>query len=149
MALAMIHPVPEKGGRGKLSRDGTVSEVSKQRLSLARAVLHYDQKLAQRVLDGPGTGGVSLDEAYAKLRQDQGYDANRATRVRTLREQRPDLADEVAEERLSLEDAEKIASKDAAELKQQRWAITVNLVDAVVMLFEFGFSGLKGANFGF
>jgi hypothetical protein len=44
MRLALLHPEPEKGGRGKtvLKRDG----FSKQRLSDARAVLAFSRELA-------------------------------------------------------------------------------------------------------
>ena len=54
MALAMLYPEPEKGGRGK-KRQATNSLVSsgfsQQRLSQARAVLHYSRELAESVRD--------------------------------------------------------------------------------------------------
>jgi hypothetical protein len=51
--------------------------------------------------------------------------------MRKLREQRSDLADAVSEERISLEDAEAKARKEADEQKQRRWAFTMNLLDSL------------------
>lgn len=57
MALAFLHPDPEKGGRGnKGVRDG---QVSHGRLSMARTVLAFSEPLARDVL----AGGLSLDAA--------------------------------------------------------------------------------------
>jgi hypothetical protein len=48
MALAMIHPVPEKGGRGKKkTMDETSTLFSPKRLQLARTVLAHSPDLAQ------------------------------------------------------------------------------------------------------
>jgi hypothetical protein len=52
MALAMIYPEPEKGGRGKQRQNGTETlQFSKQRLSQARAVLRYSPASFDHALD--------------------------------------------------------------------------------------------------
>jgi hypothetical protein len=53
MRLALLHPEPEKGGRGQ-NRKETL-QFSKMRLSQARAVLAYSRELALAVRDGTKT----------------------------------------------------------------------------------------------
>ncbi|MCH7924753.1 MAG: hypothetical protein IIC51_04390, partial [Planctomycetes bacterium] len=48
-----------------------------------------------------------------------------------LREDRPDLADLVDAEAMSLSDAIEKASAEAEERKQQRWAATMNIIDSI------------------
>lgn len=50
MAVAMLYPEPEKGGRGKKSK--VTLEFSSQLLSQARAVLVHSRPLAESVLAG-------------------------------------------------------------------------------------------------
>ena len=67
IALAMLYPEPEKGGRGKktvLKRDG----FSKQRLSDARSILRYSQGLAEDVLAGRHRGPVRFDATTQSVR---------------------------------------------------------------------------------
>ena len=67
MAVAMIYPEPEKGGRGKKGAgSGTFSDVSHQRLSDARAVLAASSAKAADVL----AGTLALDKAYSDVKQD-------------------------------------------------------------------------------
>jgi hypothetical protein len=64
MALAMMYPEPEKGGRGKKSAalNSTVSVgFSATRLNLARGILHHSRSLAESVLKGI----TPLDQAVA------------------------------------------------------------------------------------
>jgi hypothetical protein len=67
MALAMIYPNPEKGGRGKKKErvEETSTLFSAKRLSQARAVLLHSRSLAESVVKG----SVSLDEALAKVEE--------------------------------------------------------------------------------
>jgi ParB-like nuclease family protein len=66
MAVAMIYPVPEKGGRGKKkTMDETSILFSPKRLQLARTVLAHSPDLAQAVL----AGCKSLDGAYDEARK--------------------------------------------------------------------------------
>lgn len=66
MALAMIYPEPEKGGRGRKSTE-TVG-FSAQRLSYARTVLREAPNQAYRVLRGT----EKLDAAYQSVMENQG-----------------------------------------------------------------------------
>jgi hypothetical protein len=66
MAVAMMYPVPEKGGRGKKkTMDETSILFSPKRLQLARTVLAHSPDLAQAVL----AGSKSLDGAYDEARK--------------------------------------------------------------------------------
>jgi ParB-like nuclease domain len=66
MAVAMIYPVPEKGGRGKKkTMDETSTLFSPKRLQLARTVLAQSPDLAQAVL----AGSKLLDAAYDEARK--------------------------------------------------------------------------------
>ena len=66
MAVAMIYPVPEKGGRGKKKTvDETSTLFGSKRLQLARTVLAHSPDLAQAVL----AGFKSLDGAYTEARK--------------------------------------------------------------------------------
>ena len=62
MALAMIYPDPEKGGRGKNSK--LKLPFSLMRLSQARSVLRSSRSLAEAVLKGT----LPLNEAVEKFR---------------------------------------------------------------------------------
>jgi hypothetical protein len=50
MAVAFAYPEPEKGGRGKKTNYPETGHFSKQRLSIARQVLHHSRDLARAVL---------------------------------------------------------------------------------------------------
>jgi ParB-like chromosome segregation protein Spo0J len=45
MAVALLYPEPEKGGRGKLRNGSETGQFSKQRLSVARSVLAFSRPL--------------------------------------------------------------------------------------------------------
>jgi ParB-like chromosome segregation protein Spo0J len=128
MAVAMIRPEPEKGGRGKKgATSGGFSGVAHQRIADARAVLAYSRKLAEAVM----SGDKPLKAALAEARQSQGDVLNARSRLAKLRDERPDLAEMVANEALSLDDAIKTAKAEAEEHKQQVWAATMNIIDSV------------------
>jgi ParB-like nuclease domain len=132
MAVAMIRPEPEQGkggGRGKkkVATSGDVSGVAQQRISDARAVLRYSRKLAEAVM----SGDKPLKAALAEARQSQGDVLNARSRLAKLRDDRPDLAELVVNEALSLDDAIKTAKAEAEEHKQQRWAATMNIIDGL------------------
>ena len=92
MAVAIIIPEPEKGGRGKKSVKITEFGVSVQYISYARAVLNYSTELAEAVM----LGGKPLQTALAETRQSQGAVRNERARLAKLRDERPDLADKVS-----------------------------------------------------
>jgi len=127
MALAMVLPETRQGKR---ETSLEIKQVNRASLSHARTVLRYSEPLADRVMSGE----LSLDQAFRDVEEAQGKDINRTRRLRTLRERRPDLADAVVEDILTLEAAERKATEDADALKQVRWAATVNLIDAIRLL---------------
>ena len=62
MRLALLHPEPEKGGRGKKKTvEETSTLFSAKRLQQARAVLRHSRDLALAVRDGPMTLDQALD----------------------------------------------------------------------------------------
>jgi hypothetical protein len=107
MALAMVYPEPEKGGRGKNSN--LKLGFSSQRLSLARTVLRYSVPLAQSVLNGT----KPLNDALATVKQQEQYQQSDEAKLTRLRESAPDLAEQVNEERLKINEA--IAALTARE----------------------------------
>ena len=124
MALAMLQPTGDKGGRGKTSTE-TLS--FRQRITDARAVLAYSPELAEAVM----RHGKPLQAALAEARLSQGSVRKNRTRLTKLREDRPDLADLVDAEAMELDDAVKKAAEESEERKQQRWAATTNLIDSI------------------
>jgi hypothetical protein len=103
MALAMLYPIPEKGGRGKLSDfpdslSGISKGHAKDLLSQARIVLRHAPDLAPLVM----SGGMSLDEAYRKAQAREAATASEEAKLAQLRQQAPDIFVLVTEERISL-----------------------------------------------
>jgi hypothetical protein len=64
MAVAMLYPEPERGGRGRHQSSAAENQVSAGRLSKARAVLRFSRELAERVLTDRT---YSLDKAFAEI----------------------------------------------------------------------------------
>lgn len=119
MALAMIYPEPAKGGRGKKSEANTAAKrggFSQDRLDAARAVLRNDHDLARSVL----SGAQPLDGAHEIVRKRQQEASGVEAKAARLREVAPDLADLVAEERMTLAEATAAANQRAED---QRVAI--------------------------
>ncbi len=94
-----------------------------RRVRDARAVLAYSEELAQAVMRGEKPLQAALNEAL----QSQGNLRNERKRLASLKDQRPDLAELVATDALSLEDALAKAKAEAEEHKQQRWAAAPTL----------------------
>src|ERR1700688_2523176 len=84
MAVAMMYPEPEKGGKGKRSRiQEGLDEPRKtfqNRLSQARTVLAHSSDLAQAVL----AGSKFLDAAYESMDRYRGMRASPIWRMRLL-----------------------------------------------------------------
>ena len=76
MAVAMMYPEPEKGGKGKRSRiqEGLVEpcKTFQNRVSQARTVLAHSSDLAQAVLAGSKFLDAAYDEARKAKRQLDG-----------------------------------------------------------------------------
>lgn len=95
MALAMLYPEPKRGVHSEF-RGGT-GDVSKARLSYARAVLQHAPELAQLVLVGS-----SLDAAYQTVRDREQAAASEEAKLARLRAEAPDVADLVVEGTITL-----------------------------------------------
>src|SRR5215831_9170939 len=107
MALAMIYPDAEKGGRGKKSEARNSSETerfSSARLSQARSILRQSLPLAQAVL----RGSLPFDEALAKAEELKQQSSSAEAKLARLRSAAPDLAARVADENLSVDEASAI-----------------------------------------
>jgi hypothetical protein len=104
MALAMLYPEPEKGGRGKNDEARKARETrgfSSDRLRQARAVLRYSPELARRVV----AGTEPLDLALAKVIAEQKAAQTDDAKLERLRTEAPDLADLVTDERMKVNEA--------------------------------------------
>ena len=98
MATAMVWP---EGRQGKKATSLKNNEVSGGYVRMARTVLATMPELAKQVM----AGIVSLNEAYATA-QNQKQDNDRRSKGKdALREQAPDMADLVDEERMTLQEA--------------------------------------------
>jgi hypothetical protein len=132
MALAMIYPETEKGGRGVKSsavNSAVSAGFSSRRLNEARFVLRMGRDdLAPAVIGGR----KSLDDALIEARQRQNKSTSEETQSAKLRAEAPDLADLVIEERMSLPEAIAAANQRAEDRRRAIDAgrrASVNLVD--------------------
>jgi hypothetical protein len=126
MAYAMIYPEPSKGGRGKTNPSESKG-FSFARLSQARNILRFSRELAEDVL----AGTKKLDAALEEVDMSRGKSKNEVGRLARLRDERPDLADSVDDETMTLEEAEDKAKEDENELLERRNALTRSLVDGL------------------
>lgn len=121
MAVAMVYPEPEKGGRGKNS---FVSKgfISDSRLSLARTVLTFASDLAPNVL----RGFVPLDKAYEVAFSRKQAASSDETKLEELRSRHPVLADKVVEDELTLSGAlAEARERDAQKREKQQAAFRI------------------------
>ncbi len=122
MAMAIIHPEPEKGGRGKKS-SVTEGFISSERLSLARTLIAHAADLADNVL----AGTTSLDAAYEVARERKNAAASKQAQIDKLRESHPELADKVVEGELTLEGARAEATERDQNAKASRGNLFTHL----------------------
>jgi ParB-like nuclease domain len=146
MALAMIYPEPEKGGRGKKSEalNSAVSAgFSTRRLNAARSVLHHSRELAESVIKG----SVSLDAALEKVAELQQQAISTDAKIARLQEAAPDLAARVADEGISLYEAIAILQqreesvrrvREAGRIAAERILSFAGLVSEIHMAIEAG-----------
>jgi hypothetical protein len=123
VAMAMIYPNAEKGGRGKKAEtaEETSTVFSKKLLQQARAVLAFSQPLAQDVLKGT----LSIDEALKTVTQERLRSEGAEAQMERLRKSAPDLADLVAEERMKLDEA-RAAAHQREMIRQDAYRAGVN-----------------------
>ena len=114
MAMALIYPKTEKGGRGKKSEALNSAETagfSTRRLNEARSVLSHALALAESVRDGR----VSLDDAMKTVAEERKISETMEAAMDELRRDAPDLMDLVTEERLTVKEAYAAFRKREAE----------------------------------
>jgi hypothetical protein len=132
MLLAMIYPEPEKGGRGRKSAAincAETSQFSRRRLEQARSVLAFSRPMAEDVVSGVRKLDAALGEVEAARSQSEGEHA----RLDRLRSGAPDLADLVAEERMTLGEA----TAAWTQRESERRAAYQSGVNAVARLLDF------------
>ena len=128
IAMAMLYPEPEKGGRGKKSeRVAETTTFSLSRLTQARAVLRFSRPMAEAVLKGD----VSLDEALKKVEAERQQAEGNGARMERLRRAAPDLAELIAEERMSLNEAN-AAWMEREARRRATYQTGVNSVDRLI-----------------
>jgi hypothetical protein len=103
MALAMIYPEPEKGGRGhkKERVDETSMLFSSKRLQIARIVLRHSRALAEDVL----ADRKSLDAALDIVNNERERSSSTEAKIMKLQRNAPDLAELLTDEGLDLDEA--------------------------------------------
>jgi hypothetical protein len=125
MAFAIMHPGAKRGSKSEKLSDfsdnlGVSKGHAKNLISDARAVLAYSRELADAVRDGT----IKLDAAIVQVKAEQSKLTSAESQLTRLREEAPDLADLVTEERLPLSEAysayEKRKSDEAAAKANQR-----------------------------
>jgi ParB-like chromosome segregation protein Spo0J len=125
MAVAMLYPQAERG-RGKKDPAKNAQKVGlfgNELLRQARTVLDHSKPLAESVL----AGVKPLDLAYQEAARAKQAADSEAARLDRLREQAPDLADLVTEERFSLNEALAAAEQRRIEELDRQRAATSNL----------------------
>jgi ParB-like chromosome segregation protein Spo0J len=127
MAVAKIYPeATEKGGRGKTSVFNT--DVSKEYITKARAVLRYAPDLAESVL----SGSVALNDAYQQAQDRKRASESTESRLETLRKEASDLADLVVEEKMKLGEAE-AARKERKENAERHLRVGIQNLKSVLL----------------
>ena len=104
IAVAMVYPETEVGGKGKKAAGTKAAEsagFSRKRLEDARVILKHAPDLAHQVLQG----SEKFDVAYKAANLLKVDAATHDAQLADLRERHPDLADKVADEELTLDEA--------------------------------------------
>jgi hypothetical protein len=104
MAMAMLYPDHGERGRGKKSaaiKSVETTGISRSRLDQARSVLRFSRPIAQAVLNGT----TPLDAALVTVKEQEQYQMGDEAKLTRLRESAPDLAEQVNEERLKIDEA--------------------------------------------
>jgi hypothetical protein len=137
MAVAIMYPEGEKGGRGKKinpSKNEEFKKISAGNISMARTVLQYTPGAVKSVM----SGGTKLDKAYEEAKNEKDKAITVDTKLEKLRESDPDLATQVVEEVLALDDAVAV-SRDRRErervVRQGTWD-ALSYLDTAKVIYE-------------
>jgi hypothetical protein len=129
MAVAMIYPEPEKGGRGKKLNPLISKEFNAGALSQARTVLKHTPECAKYVLSGnPPT---PLSAAYVdacRVRDNVGTEQSQLERLRKVA---PDLAELVTEERMRPGEAIAALEKRERDERDRRKLVNQQIEGAI------------------
>jgi hypothetical protein len=121
MAVAMIHPEGDKGGRG-IKTSSNLAETagfSQRCLQQARFILRHAPDLASQVR----AGHLSLDNAHEEARVRKGRSDTYDSRFNALKAAAPDLAELVVEEKLTLEEAQVAYDQRVSEERHRACSI--------------------------
>lgn len=118
MAVARVY----SGGSGKGENPRNLG-LSGERIRQARTVLKYAPDQADLVL----SGAVSLDDAYCKAQESKNAANSVEQRFARLKSEWPDLATQVEEGRLALDEAIAAGSQREARIRAQRIAVSKNI----------------------
>jgi hypothetical protein len=111
---------------------GALFSVGKNYVDMAKALLAEDGDPTNAVqIKKGGPNAPKLKDTYDAMMKRRGGDSHKLIALRKLKETRPDLVEKVEAEEITLDEAEREAKKDADDRKQQRWALTMNLLDSV------------------
>jgi ParB-like chromosome segregation protein Spo0J len=142
MRLALLYPEPKRGKHSELRNSTGKMGFDKARLSQARAVYAYSPELALAVRDGT----KKLDEALKEVKTAREELNSQEWKLAKLRNDAPDLADLVDEDRMALGEA--IAAFNQREAEQK--AIEDNKRETLIRLTEAACRGLEAwTNEGF
>jgi ParB-like chromosome segregation protein Spo0J len=110
MAVAMIYPEPQKGGRGKIAETAKLP-VHPMILSQCRKVLKFLPETAKNVLAGIET----LDAAFKAAGEEEEAQGGAEARLEAVRAEYPEIAKQVENEVISLSMAEAAVKQDREE----------------------------------
>lgn len=134
MAVAIMYPDPASTGRKKNGVISTPLDVNKGYLYKARTVLTYTPGAVNSVM----SGGTKLDKAYEEAKNEKDKAITVDTKLEKLRESDPDLATQVVEEVLALDDAVAV-SRDRRErervVRQGTWD-ALSYLDTAKVIYE-------------
>jgi ParB/Sulfiredoxin domain len=140
MAVAKLYPEGEKTSPGKKSKTAEMllenKSISGTAISQARTVLRWLPELADLVM----AGSKPLNEAYAEAHRLKEQADGEAPRLARLRERAPDLADQVAEGRMPLIEAEAAYTARLSEARRARQAV-LDVLEGLTRYLDFFAAG--------
>ena len=133
MAVAIMYP-EVKPGPSEASRSPKKLGISAEYVRQARAVMQYTPGAVKSVM----SGGTKLDKAYEEAKNEKDKAITVDTKLEKLRESDPDLATQVVEEVLALDDAVAV-SRDRRErervVRQGTWD-ALSYLDTAKVIYE-------------
>lgn len=116
MAMAKIYPEPAKYKRGSNSLES--KELKSGYLAQARAILKWCPEYVDNILNSRGQ--IKFDAAYKEAMDRKAAAGAPKAREAAIRKSDPDLADRIAEEQISLAEAEALAKSRRDDERKKR-----------------------------